>query len=141
MPLGVSSSTGLDIPAGTFNSDGLAVIMLSGGRYGGQWVITVSAQADGPQFGEFWADSDGRVLTGDPRYPDLAIETAFIWLMAEAPPRGWRVVSFENLNRHYGPGERPYFCLARAIIASSSFTPQPGAVYADQMTLAEVMAP
>jgi hypothetical protein len=28
-----------------------------------------------------------------------------------------------------------------AVIASSSFTPQPGTVYADQMTLDEVMAP
>lgn len=39
MPLPVSSSEPLSIPAAEFNEHGLAVIMLSGGRCGGDWAI------------------------------------------------------------------------------------------------------
>jgi hypothetical protein len=141
MPLPVGSSENLSIPAGQFNGDGLAVIMLSGGRYGGDWVIGASASDDGPRLGEFMteAGSSRTALERDPRYPDLAIETAFTWLMGEAPKRGWRVVGFECLNDQYGEAERPYFCLARAVVASGKFKPSPGVTYADEMTLAAVM--
>lgn len=140
MPLSISSGTGLELPSAEFNADGLAVIMISGGRYGGQWVMGASAKADGPKLGEFWADSGPRDLTGDPCYPDLAIETAFVWLRGETARLGLRLVGFENLNRHYDADSRPYFCLARAIIASPSFVPVPGARYAEEQTPDEATA-
>lgn len=139
MPLGISSGTGLELPAGEFNADGLAVIMISGGRYGGAWAISATATADGPKLGEFRTSSP-RDLTGDPRYPDLAIETAFIWLRGETVRLGLRLVGFENLNQHYDAGSRPYFCLAQAVIANRSFVPVPGVRYADDQTLDEAMA-
>jgi hypothetical protein len=141
MPLPVGSSEPLSIPATEFNEHGLAVIMLSGGRYGGDWVIGASVSADGPVLGEIRteAGSSRPTLEPDPRYPYLAIETAFAWLRGEAGRLGLRVVGFECLNDQYGPAERPYFCLAQAIVASGEFIPAPGAVYADEMTLDAVM--
>jgi len=50
------------------------------------------------------------------------------------------VVGFECFNDRYGEAERPYFCLARAIVARQGFEPAPGAVYADELTLDAVMA-
>lgn len=141
MPLPVHSSEPLNIPASAFNEDDLTVIFLSGGRYGGDWVISASIRADGDQLGTFTTDAglSRPALVNDPHYPDLAIETAFIWLMSEARKHGWRVVSFECLNDQYREAERPYFCVARAIIASEQFKPAPGVTYADQMTLDAVM--
>lgn len=112
MPLPVSSTEPLSIPAGQFNEHGLAVIFLSGGRYGGDWVISVSASADGGELGVLGevrteAGSARPALEPDPSYPYLAIETAFAWLRGEAEEKGWRVVGFECLNDRYGPGERP----------------------------------
>ena len=141
MPLPVSSSENLSIPPDQFNADGLAVIFLSGARYGGDWTVTTSVSADGPVLGGFntGAGASRPALKGDPRYPYLAIETAFIWLRGETARLGWRVVGFECLNDQYGERERPYFCLARAIIAGERFTPAPGVAYADERTLDAVM--
>lgn len=144
MPLPISSSEDLSIPDSQFNEHGLAVIMLSGGRYGGDWVIGASASADGGVLGVLGelrteAGSSKATLERDPRYPYLAIETAFIWLVGEAHRHGWRVVGFECLNDQYGEAERPYFCLARAVVASEKFEPAPAATYADEMTLDAVM--
>jgi hypothetical protein len=141
MPLPISSSEDLSIPATEFNEHGLAVIMLSGGRYGGDWMIGASTNVDGDRLGEFETDAGPSkpALERDPRYPYLAIETAFIWLMGEAPKHGWRVVGFECFNDRYGEAERPYFCLARAVVASEQFKPSPGVTYADEMTLDAVM--
>ena len=80
-----------------------------------------------------------RALKDDPAYPDRAVESAFIWLIEQTRAQGLRVVMFECLNHHYGPGEAPYFCAARAVIASPVFVPQPETRYADEQTLDEVM--
>ena len=140
MPLPVSSSEPLSIPADEFNEHGLSVIMLSGGRYGGDWVIGASAE-DAGGLGKIWTDAGPSKpeFERDPRYPYLAIETAFIWLMGEAVRLGLRVVAFDCLNDRYGEAARPYFCLARAVVANASFAPRPGIAYADEMTLDAVM--
>jgi hypothetical protein len=140
MPLPIASSENLNIPPSHFNGDGLAVIVLAGGRYGGDWVIKAT-DGDEP-FGELQTSVDERrkrELLTSPGYPDRAIETAFVWLMGETQRQGLRVVSFECLNKRYGPNEQPYLCLAQAIIASKAFTPKPGVVYADEMNLDAVM--
>ncbi|HEY5987167.1 MAG TPA: hypothetical protein VIV12_12455 [Streptosporangiaceae bacterium] len=143
MPLDYTS-TALDIPASAFNADGLAVLLLQGGRYGGDWVIhAVPFQPKADR-----EDSYGRLdtftpsdqaLLSDPRYPYLAVESAFIWLNDQARQRGWRVVAWECLNAHYGAQERPYFCAARAIVTNQSFVPVPDVTYADEQTLDQVM--
>jgi hypothetical protein len=142
VPLPVSSSEPLSIPATEFNEHGLAVIFLSGGRYGGDWAFNATVPGGDRSLGEFETSVDDRrkqALQNDPGYPDRAIETAFIWLTGEVRKHGWRVVGFECLNDQYGPAERPYFCLARAIVADSTFKPSPGVTYADEMTLDAVM--
>lgn len=144
MPLPYITGKALDIPAGAFNADGLAVLIAQGGRYGGDWHIAFTAQDDRQEaLGRFQTDAGGatakRALTGDPGYPYRAIESAFIWLMEQAKAHGWRVVGFECLNSHYGPDEAPYFCAAQALVAGDSFMPQPGVFYADALTLDQVM--
>jgi hypothetical protein len=140
MPLSVESAEALDIPESAFNSDGLAVLMVPGGRYGGDWSVTFVGPDD-VKFGKIFtaAGRSKQELLNDPRYPYLAAETAFIWLVGQAREQGWRVVSWECFNDQYGEDERPYFCLARAIVASEKFTPAPGAAYADELTLDEAM--
>jgi hypothetical protein len=115
--------------------------MLSGGRYGGDWVIGASTNADGDLLGEVRTEAGAsrRELERDPRYPYLAIESAFAWLVGEAKRLGWRVVGFECFNDQYREEDRPYFCLARALVANASFVPRPGVAYADEMTLDAVM--
>ncbi len=141
MPLPIGSSEDLNIPDSQFNEHGLAVVFLSGGRYGGDWVVSASAEGGDRKLGEFQTDggTSKAELERDPRYPYLAIETAFIWLMGEAPKQGRRVVGFECLNDRYAEAERPYFCLARAVVANASFAPRPGIAYADEMTLDAIM--
>jgi hypothetical protein len=143
MPFPASTTSSLELPDGQFNADGLAVLFLSGSRAGGDWMIAASAAADSRQLGEFQTSADEsrkQRLLQDPRYPDLAIESAFTWPSGQARDRGWRVFGFECLNGRYGPGEPPYFCLAQAVIANAAFTPAPGVAYADELTLDAVMA-
>lgn len=132
MPLPIVSAVPLDIPVAAFNADGLAVLAVPGGRYGGDWVVCFVA--DDVKCGEISTSAGAakRVLLPDPGYPDRAIETAFAWLAGETRKHGWRVVGWECFNSRYGPAERPYFCLAQAIVASEAFVPAPGITYADE---------
>jgi hypothetical protein len=149
MPLPIARQEPLDIPESAFNADGLAVIMLPGGRYGGNWLIkavdaSTPDKATRQPAGEFWTSLDDRnlrALESDPAYSDRAIETAFIWLVTQAGERGWRVVAWECFNSQYGEAERPYFCLARATVASEKFTPAPGVTYADEIGLDAALIP
>lgn len=143
MPLPVSRQDPLDIPGSAFNADGLAVIMVPGGRYGGDWSVSFRGPADA-EYGSLFTSVDDRrkqALESDPGYPDRAIETAFIWLAGQAREHGWRVVGWECFNSQYGEAERPYFCLARAIVASEKFTPAPGVTYADEAGLDVALVP
>jgi hypothetical protein len=140
MPLSIASSEDLHISVSHFNEHGLAVLMLAGGRYGGDW--TVRANSRDNTVGEFRTAVDDRrkqALLKDSGYPDRAIESAFIWLMEQAKRQDLRVVSFENLNGKYAEAERPFFCLAQAVVANEIFKPAPGVTYADEMTLDAVM--
>lgn len=138
MPLPYDTSKNLDIPTSTFNDDGIAVIDIRGGRYGGHWVINAFvAGADEREAGSIETCYDLRRddLTKDERYPNLAADTAYVWLHGEMKQRGWRLLAWENLNQHYPAGERPYFMAARAVIGSDKFVPAPGVKYADEMAV------
>ena len=140
MPLPVASAEALDIPESAFDGNGLAVLMIPGGRYGGDWTVSVMAgDINCGSLSTTAPERSKRELLSDPGYPDRAIETAFIWLISETRKQSLRVVSWECLNSQHSPAECPYFCLARAIVASETFTPAPGVTYADEMTLDEVM--
>jgi hypothetical protein len=131
MPLPVEHSIPLNVPTDAFDEKGLCELFVSGGRYSGIWSMAVLRGADGPVLGRLTAGR--RELKQDPCYPDLAVDTAFVWLMGEAAEHGWRVLWFKNLNSQYGPGERPYFVLAQVVIGSQRFKPKPGVRYADQL--------
>jgi hypothetical protein len=141
MPLAVASAEALNIPESAFNADGLAVIMVPGGRYGGDWSIRFVGPDDA-KCGEIFTSAPDRskqVLQSDRAYPDRAIETAFTWLVGQAREQGLRVAGWECFNSQYAEAERPYFCLARAIVASKAFIPEPGVTYADEQTPDAVM--
>jgi hypothetical protein len=132
----------LNLPARAFNADGLAVLMLTGGRYGGDWAMGFAPMdAPGDICGELRTEAGDRkgVLLSDPGYPGRAAETAFIWLLAQAREHGWRLVAWECMNSVYSPPEAAYFVAARAIVANESFTPAEGVTYADEQTLDAAM--
>lgn len=137
MVLGTITVSSLAVSSHSFNGNGLAVVYLSGNRYGGDWIITVSANADGPVLGQLetsaGSDSSRDRLSADPAYPDIAIRAAYSWLLAQVREHQQRVVGFTLLNDRYGPDERPYCCLAEAVLASRAFSPAPGVAYADEI--------
>jgi hypothetical protein len=130
--LPVRNEEDLALDNAAFNDDGLVPLFINGGRYGGDWNMAASLNADAGSCGSFWVMRPGSVSTADPRYPDMVIETAFGWLLAQARTRGWRVLSWENLNSEYGPAERPYFVLAQAVLGNERFEPLTGVLYADE---------
>jgi hypothetical protein len=139
MPLEYGTTQPLTID--TYDENGLAAIVVQGGRYGGTWVITATAN-DGRAVGELRTSLDEQRhpdLVDDPRYPYLAIESAFIWLREQTEHQGLGLAYFECLNHHYPPGDAPYFCAARAVVAGPEFVPTPGVEYADGWTLDQAM--
>ena len=135
MPLPYEVTSPLDVPASAFNPDGIAVISINGGRYGGHWVINAFVDVREESAGEIETTYDLRRsdLTKDDRYPDLAADTAYVWLHDHVKKHGWRLLMWENLNSQYGPDERPYFSTARAVIGNDKFVPAPGVRYADEI--------
>ena len=140
MPLAVASAEPLDIPESAFNANGLAVIMVPGGRYGGDWSVNFMG-ADDAKFGEIFTaapESSKRKLLSDPGYPDRAIETAFIWLVGQAREHGCGSSASSASTR---PTATPS--------APTSASPAPSSParrssrcrvpYADEMTLDEAM--
>ena len=136
MPLNFIETALLAYPTvGTFNTDGLRAITIQGARYGGKWVIILPE----PFGGAIECEADDRLMA-DPRYPDLAVESLFIWLRQATKAAGLRLVDWKVLNGQIPDGERPYFCAASAVFADATFVPAPGVVYADEWTLDRAMA-
>ena len=135
MPLPYGVTEPINIRAADFNPDHIAVLDISGGRYGGHWVITAfTANADGPVGRiDTCYDLDRADLTKDENYPRLAVDTALVWLNDETKYHGWRLLMWEGLNDQYGPAEKPYFMAARAVIGSEDFVPAEGVRYADDV--------
>jgi hypothetical protein len=123
MPLDHTTITPLEIPNAAFNADGLAVLLLRGTRETGTWVIQAGAGGEVGlgQLQTFIPEQGG--FLDDPHYPDLAVETAFVWLNEQARRQGWRVVSWECLNAYYDPEQRPFYCAARAVVVNRTFIP------------------
>ena len=122
----------LELDDTAFNDDGLAGLLVSGSRRGGDWQMAAASAAGNSPCGSFWTARPGSVSPDDPGYPDHAVAAAYAWLAGQARDRGWRVLLWENLNDAYRPAERPYFALARAVLGSERFVPLPGVQYADE---------
>ena len=136
---GTAVGSGILVSLSTlFPHEDFPVSNFFGGRYGGNWSMAASLRPSSDTVGQLTTERGG-VSLNDPRYPDLALESAFIWLMAQAKKHGWRVLFFENHNERYAEAERPYFVLAQAILGNASFKPKPGVKYADEGTLDEAV--
>lgn len=135
MPLPYEVHEALQVSTSSFNDDGLAVLMVHGGRYGGDWEINARLSSDDPSREPRGSigTSRGRTSTKDERYPDLALDSAFVWLNDEAKKRGWRLVHWESLNDNFPSDQKPYFVLARALLANERFVPAEGVIYADEI--------
>ena len=135
MPLPYDVTEPLQLPRGHFNADAIAVITIQGGRYGGHWVINAFADDPNETVGRIDTcyDLQRADLTKDERYPQLATDTALIWLNDETKRRGWRLLTWDSFNDRYGPDEKPFFMAARALIGSENFVPSGGVQYLDDV--------
>ncbi|NUR59397.1 MAG: hypothetical protein HOV87_12120 [Catenulispora sp.] len=138
MALPFRQTTELAIPDELFSEHGLAVLTVHGGRAGGHWHIRIT-DPSGVTGGIVTTYSDPQAASDDPTYPDLAVEAAYFWIRDAVADRGLRLLQLESLNDRYDADQRPYFCLAQAVIANAAFVPEPGVIYADQIW--EVPAP
>jgi len=76
MPLAYTVDQPLQpIPVDQFNADGIAVVMVSGGRYGGQWVMDAYVDHDNPD-----AQPIGSIETTPDDRPSMAVDTAYVWM-------------------------------------------------------------
>jgi hypothetical protein len=99
----------LTIPPDQFNADGLAVLTAHGARYGGTWAINI-LNNDRHPLGEIRTEPDER--------PDMAVDTAHMWVNDVCARNNLKVVQAENLNGQLPADQRPFFALARFVVAA-----------------------
>jgi hypothetical protein len=111
-----SSAVPLRVPPSAFNGDGIAAVILTGTRYGGEWVINACIGAgESPTV-------IGSVETGRTDDPDVAAETALAWVAEECARLGLTVAHVVNCNDRYGPDERPYFTTSQVLVVNQDWT-------------------
>lgn len=138
MPLPYEVTAELEIPATFFNRDAIAVVVVQGVRAGGDWLVSVSAFADGNVRGALvTSHPQAPALAAEVWYPDLGHETAFIWLNDQVKGRGWSLLAYTKVE--YAQADRPYFFAAKAVVGSELFLPILGVAYAGDLTLDQVM--
>jgi len=109
--LGYEVREGLNIPDEAFNKHDIATIVVTGGSYGGEWMLNAISMHTSPDE----ATAIGKIRTGKaPERPDLAIVAAASWLEEECTRQGLSLRVFKDKNSDYSPDAAPYFagCLA-----------------------------
>lgn len=138
MPLHYEVIEPLTVPVNEFNENHIAVLLVVGNRYGGQWKIDVLSQrersGEAAALGtiEAFHDHQRVNLTDSPRYPQLGLDTALIWLLTEAKDKGWRLLTWEDVSDQVPEDARKFTIGARVALGSDQFVPAPAAVYADE---------
>ncbi|WP_274036671.1 hypothetical protein [Streptomyces sp. MMBL 11-1] len=138
MPLHYEVPEPLRVPDAEFDENHIAVLLVVGNRYGGQWKVDVLSQRERPGevavLGtiEAFHDHQRDDLTDSPRYPQLGLDTALIWLLAEAKEKGWRLLSWENVSDQVPEDARKFTIGARVALGGDQFVPAPAVVYADE---------
>ena len=96
----------LELPGEAFNDDDIATIVVTGGSYGGMWVMNaISTHTPADQ-----AAALGAIQTEDaPRRPDLAVEAAEDWIKEECKRLGYKLAHSASQNHTYGLDEAPFF--------------------------------
>jgi hypothetical protein len=114
MPLAYEVHQALTIPASAYNSDDIATILGTGGRYGGQWVLkAVLVQGGEPRFSD---PILGEMLTAKDDRPDMAVDTAYVWVNDACVKAGVKLAASKNLNSSYDAESAPYFASATFFI-------------------------
>ncbi|MEU7031868.1 hypothetical protein AB0A60_34875 [Streptomyces sp. NPDC046275] len=138
MPLHYEVTEPLTIPAAEFNENHIAVLLVVGNRYGGQWKIDLLSQREHPNEAvalgtiETFYDHQRDDLTDSPRYPQLGLDTALVWLLAETKEKGWRLLIWEDMSDQVPEEARRFTIGARVALGGDQFVPAPAAVYADE---------
>jgi len=108
MPLAYETREPLSIPADAYNGDDIATILVQGGRYGGQWAMKAVAVVDGKPcdvvIGEIFTNPDDR--------PDMAVDTAYVWVNDACVRAGVKLAHAQNMNGSYDAESAPYFAAA-----------------------------
>ncbi|HWU05566.1 MAG TPA: hypothetical protein VN520_04045 [Streptomyces sp.] len=139
MPLHYEVTKPLTVPDHEFNENHIAVLLVIGNRYGGQWEINLLSQREHPTEAaalgtiETFYDHQREDLTDSPRYTQLGLDTALIWLLAEAKERNWRLLVWESVNDQVPEDARKFTIGARVALGGEQFVPAPGATYADEI--------
>lgn len=102
-------------PADAFNGAGIAVLVATGTRYGGEWLVNLLyGPAENPAIlGAVWTEA-----TDD---PDVAAATVAAWLAVELPALGLKVAGFVSHNDRYAPAERPYFTTSQVCVVDKDW--------------------
>lgn len=113
MPLAYETRRSLTFPDRIFSADDIAVIVVTGARYGGQWSLSaLVVQEGGPS-----DDSKlGEIFTAENPDPQQAVDTAYVWVNDACVSGDVKLAHFENKNSTYGPDEAPYFASALFLI-------------------------
>src|SRR6266576_958103 len=84
----------------------IAKIIVSGGSYGGMWVMNAVPTHVPPDE----VVPIGSIQTGEAKgQPEVAYEAASDWLREACAVLGFKLVHAESLNGQYGPAEAPFF--------------------------------
>ena len=103
----------LALPAEAFDQNGMAVLAITGGSYGGTWVLNAISTHLPPSE----AEPAGQIETDEaPRQPERPLTAARHWLTAYCAANGCELAHFEPLNHTYSPDEAPFFSSAQAVI-------------------------
>ncbi len=113
MPLAYEVITQLALPPAAFNTDGLAVLTANGARYGGEWVMTFHDNDPAVSLAEIHTAADDR--------PDMAVDTAYVFVNDACVKNGLKIVGFKNLNDRYPPDQAPYFALGQFVVADKDW--------------------
>jgi hypothetical protein len=112
MPLTYQENQPLVIPVDAYNADDIATVLVTGGRYGAQWALKALPVYDGKPrdvvIGEIWTAKDER--------PDMAVDTAVVWVNNACVHAGVKMAHFDNLNSTYDAESAPYFASAIFLI-------------------------
>jgi hypothetical protein len=114
-PLGYGIDAPLAIPASCFSDKGIAVLLVTGGSYGGQWVLNaLPMNMDGTVSDQ----PCGTITTAEaPRDPERALTAARAWFEAHCEGTPFALIDLKSLNHMYGPNEAPFMASGQAIVA------------------------
>ena len=103
----------LTLPTEAFDQNGNATLAVTGGSYGGAWVLSAISTHLPPSA----AEAAGEIETDEaPRQPERPLTSARDWLTTYCAANGYELASFESLNHTYSPDEAPFFSSAQAVI-------------------------